>query len=83
MVYNLARYMRTKSFEFNQEHPDNAVIIKDIKRMANFDIAVNEEAITMIKSDYKQNHLGYSKKANHGKKNFKNQKNNRRTGYSK
>ena len=83
VVYNLARYMRTKSFEFNQEHPDNAVIIKDIKRMANFDIAVNEEAITMIKSDYKQNHLGYSKKANHGKKNFKNQKNNRRTGYSK
>ena len=32
IVYNLARYMRTKSYEYNQEHPDNAVIIKDIKK---------------------------------------------------
>lgn len=83
VVYNLARYMRTKSFEFNQEHPDNAVIIRDIKSMSNNEIAVDEEAITMIKSDYRLNHLGYSKKQGHQKKGFKNLKNNRRTTHSK
>ena len=31
-VDNLARYMRTKSYEYNQEHPNNEVIIKDIKK---------------------------------------------------
>ena len=33
-VDNLARYMRTKSYEYNQEHPNNEVIIKDIKKMS-------------------------------------------------
>lgn len=33
-VDNLARYMRTKSYEYNQEHPNNEVIVKDIKRMS-------------------------------------------------
>ena len=32
-VEELARYMRTKSFEYNQEHPNNEIIIKDIKKM--------------------------------------------------
>ena len=30
-VERMARYMRSKSFEYNQEHPNNEVIIKDIK----------------------------------------------------
>ncbi len=83
VVYNLARYMRTKSFEYNQEHPDNAVIIRDIKRMANFDISVDEEAITLIKSDYRMNSSGYQKRGAHQKKNNKTQKNFRRGAYSK
>lgn len=83
VVYNLARYMRTKSFEYNQEHPDNTVILRDIKRMAEFDIAVDEEAITHIKSEYRSGHTGYQKRTTHQKKNNKNQKNNRRGGYSK
>ena len=33
-VDNLARYMRTKSYEYNQEHPNNEVIVKDIKRLS-------------------------------------------------
>lgn len=83
VVYNLARYMRTKSFEYNNEHPDNTVIIRDIKRMANFDIAVDEEAITHIKSEYRSGHTGYQKKSAFQKNKQKNQKNNRRGGYSK
>ncbi len=83
VVYNLARYMRTKSYEYNQEHPDNAVIIKDIKNMAEVNIEVDEEAITMIKSDYKTNHLGYTKKGTTQKRAQKTTKNNRHTGFSK
>ena len=79
VVYNIARYMRTKSFEFNQEHPDNAVIIKDIRRMANYDIFVDEEAISLIKSEYRSDHLGYQKKLAHQKKGAKNQKTAKRT----
>ncbi|MEG1612180.1 MAG: DUF4290 domain-containing protein [Alistipes sp.] len=53
-VENLARYMRTKSFEYNQEHPNNEVIIKDIKRMAGGAIEIDEVALNNIRSDYKQ-----------------------------
>ncbi|MBR4037256.1 MAG: DUF4290 domain-containing protein [Tidjanibacter sp.] len=72
---NLARYMRTKSYEYNQEHPNNEVIIKDIKRMALGTISVDEEAIGSLKSDYKQNYIPHNKKGQFQKKNNKNQKN--------
>ena len=48
-----------------------------------FDIAVDEEAITLIKSDYRMNYSGYQKRGAHQKKTGKTQKNHRRGGYSK
>ncbi len=53
-VSDIARFMRTKSYEYNQEHPNNEAIIKDIKRMSDHRIDVDEEALSMIKSEYKQ-----------------------------
>ena len=53
-VDNLARYMRTKSFEYNQEHPNNEVIIKDIKTMSEGGIELDEVALNNLRSDYKQ-----------------------------
>lgn len=53
-VDNLARYMRTKSYEYNQEHPNNEVIIKDIKRMSDGGIKIDEVALNNLRSDYKQ-----------------------------
>ena len=53
-VDNIARYMRTKSFEYNQEHPNNEIIIKDIKRMSGGAIEVDEVALNNLKNDYKQ-----------------------------
>lgn len=53
-VDNLARYMRTKSYEYNQEHPNNEVILKDIKRMSEGMIEIDEESINNLRSDYKQ-----------------------------
>ncbi len=78
VVNNLARYMRTKSYEYNQEHPNNEVIIKDIKRMSDNGIILDEEAINLIKSEYKQPFNGRNKKNQFQKKNNKNQKNNHR-----
>ena len=46
-VDNLARYMRSKSYEYNQEHPNNEVIVKDIKRMSGGAIEI-DEAISSV-----------------------------------
>ncbi len=51
---NLVRYMRAKSYEYNQEHPNNEVIVKDIKRMSGGAIELDEVALNNIRSDYKQ-----------------------------
>jgi hypothetical protein len=73
-ISDIARYLRTKSYEYNQEHPNNEAIIKDIKRMSNNGIDVDEAAISLIKSEYKQpttyNTASRNKKNNqHPKKN--------------
>ena len=51
---DIARYMRTKSYEYNQEHPNNEVIIKDIKQMSEGGIELDEVALNNLRSDYKQ-----------------------------
>ena len=53
-IDSLARYMRAKSFEYNQEHPNNEVIIKDIKRMSEGGIEIDEVALNNLRSEYKQ-----------------------------
>ncbi len=53
-IDSIARYMRSKSFEYNQEHPNNEVIIKDIKQMSGGDIELDENALNNLRSDYKQ-----------------------------
>lgn len=82
-IGNIARYLRTKSFEYNQEHPNNEVIIKDIKKMSDYDISVDEDAINLIKSEYKQPHTVRNKKNAHPKKNGKSSKNNSRHNHTK
>ena len=72
VIANLARYMRTKSYEYNQEHPNNEVIIKDIKRMSDNMIEVDEVALNNLKSDYKQHYTAHS-----AKNNFKNNRQNK------
>ena len=61
-VGNLARYMRTKSYEYNQEHPNNEIILKDIRRMAKAEVQIDEEAINNLRNDYKQHLLSRPQK---------------------
>lgn len=65
VIGNVARYMRTKSYEYNQEHPNNDVIIKDIKKMSDNRLSVDEDAIGSLKSDYKQGYSTHGKKGGH------------------
>lgn len=69
---NIARYMRTKSYEYNQEHPNNDSIIGDIKKLTDYVVPVDEDAIGNLKSEYKQQtHSVYQNKKNNGRQNNK------------
>ncbi len=71
----VAVFLRAKSFEFNQEHPNNEAIIKDIKLMSAGGIEIDENAINKIQSDYKQHVTSYAGKSmqrNNGRNQHKN-----------
>ena len=53
-VGDIAHYMRAKSFEYNQEHPNNEIIAKDIKRMSADTIEIDEATLNNLRNDYKQ-----------------------------
>jgi len=90
-VDNIARFMRAKSYEFNEEHPNNEVIVRDIKQMSDGRIEVNESALNNLRSDYKQHfsprngkNLQKNLQKNRFQRNQKNQKNNvNRRSFSK
>ncbi len=62
---NIAKYMKAKSFEYNQEHPNNEVILNDIRRMSKDAIQIDENAINSLKTDYKQTQNGYKNRKNY------------------
>ncbi len=84
---NIARYMRTKSYEYNQDHPNNEIIINDIKRMSRGGLEIDEAALGSLKSEYKQNFQPHQKKGQGKGQHGKNQKAGRsgqqRRGYQK
>ena len=61
-VDKIAKYMRAKSYEYNLEHPNNEVIIKDIKILSGNSIEIDEQALNNIRSDYKHNSSAYSQR---------------------
>lgn len=93
-IDSIARYMRTKSFEYNQEHPNNEVIIKDIKQMSGGGIELDEIALNNLRSDYKQHFSARPQKGqqrpqqkgqmkNGGAKQYNNPKNKNNNGMRK
>lgn len=49
----IAKYMRAKSYEFNQEYPNNDVICKDIREMSDNLIIIDESAFNNTRIDHK------------------------------
>ncbi len=76
VVNDVARYMRIKAYEFNQEHPDNEAIIRDIQRMSKNGVAVDENAIASLKNSYKTSVSEHQNRGSKQKKNDKNGRNN-------
>lgn len=54
-IANVARYMRAKSYEFNNEHPNNEAIARDICIMSNGELEVDPAQISHTHSDYHRN----------------------------
>ena len=54
-MINIARYMRTKGYEFNNEHPNNEAILRDIRVMAGDELTMDLSAVTQMRSEYRAN----------------------------
>lgn len=67
---NIARYMRNKSSEYNNEHPNNEVILNDIKKLSDGAINLDEEWLRKIESEHKsaQTHQKNGKRQSHAAK---------------
>ncbi len=55
VAMNIAKFMKLKSLEYNNEHPNNMVILNDLKKMSEDNIILDESALNNTKSDHKQN----------------------------
>lgn len=95
-VDRLALYMRAKSFEYNQEHPSNEVIAKDLYELSEGKIERTEASLNNLQSEHKQHfsarpqkgamgrnqRMQKSRNQSHGNNNYR--KNNRpHANYSK
>ena len=73
---NIAMFLRSKVYEFNQEHPSNDVIMNDIRNMSDNMIILDEDSINSLKNDYKQPFSAHPRKNQGGKNQQNRQKNN-------
>lgn len=53
-IVNMARYLRAKSYEYNNEYPNNDSIARDIRLMSGGDVELNLTDISNMRSDYRQ-----------------------------
>ncbi|MBQ7855791.1 MAG: DUF4290 domain-containing protein [Alistipes sp.] len=60
-VHKIAVFMRYKSFEYNQEHPSNEIITKDIRRMSDYNIEISEDVLNNTRPEYKLFHTPYQR----------------------
>ena len=52
-IVNIARFMRNKGFEFNNEHPNNEAIVRDINLLAGGDHEMDLSAITQMRNEHR------------------------------
>ena len=76
IAINIAKYMRAKAFEYNQEYLPNDVILNDIHKMSQGVITLTEEEINSARNDYKQAQTNNRARKNHLPANRTGNKNN-------
>lgn len=53
-LLDIARFMRSKSYEYNHEHPNNDSIVRDIRIMSGGSVEVDLSEINNMRSEYRQ-----------------------------
>lgn len=76
IAINIAKYMRAKAFEYNQEYLPNDVILNDIHKISQGVITLTEEEINSARNDYKQAQTNNRARKNHLPANRTGNKNN-------
>ncbi len=66
----IAKYMRAKAYEYNQEYPNNEVILKDIRRMTKNSVILDENALNNVQIEQKQTILGHRVRKGNGSSGF-------------
>lgn len=67
LINNIAKYMRNKSHEYNQEHPSNEVIVNDIRMMSRHTLTVDDDLLEGSKSDFRPQTALRAKNGKNGK----------------
>lgn len=79
-MLNIARYMRAKSYEFNNEHPNNESIVRDVRIMSEGAISMDASALQTMRHEY---HRRPQQRNQKGRNNQKRNNNNRGKHYGK
>lgn len=53
MANNIARYMKVKAYEFNNEYPANETILQDMRELSNGELNLNENILNSTRPEYK------------------------------
>ena len=79
---NIARYMRARSAEYNNEHPNVEVLLNDIHTLSDGVIKVDEECLRKAESDHKSalSHYKSAKHQQHQQRQQRQQRNARKGG---
>ena len=76
---NIAKFMKVKSYEYNQEYPSNEVIINDIRKFSDNSITLDDDTLNSTKLAYNRGKTAQAKNnQNNNKKRNNNQRNNKR-----
>jgi hypothetical protein len=83
-LLDVGHYLRTKSYEFNNEHPKNESIVRDMRLMAGSEIEVDMTELFAMRNEYcKQPQRNHKRKGavqrNNGRKQQRNAKQHQRT----
>ena len=83
-MLDIGRYLRTKSYEYNNEHPKNDSIVRDMRLMAAGEIVVDMSELFSMRSEYcKQPQRNHKRKGavqrNNGRKQQRSAKPHQRT----
>ncbi len=63
-MVNIARFMRNKGYEYNNEHPNNEAIVRDMHLLAGEDHEMDLSVITNMRSEHRANGQQRTQKRN-------------------